>query len=222
MAIESSKRPSAPEQPIPLPHPDLGPITFRDESDLFYETLTNSTEPSLLFAKATGLAIFGLRYAIEGESERALACLESALPALIAGPAGSTNYPMMPSLFIESLIAIGETRWVNEIRAAALKVVAADFRYAEFDPRHALGRLEAWIGNRDEAIRWFAEARRVRTEQGAHPHLALTNLHEAEAELRLGGRPSRIAELLDKARPELERIKATARLDDCDRIRAAL
>jgi len=214
--------PPAPDQPAPAPHPDLGSITNGRVVDLFHETLSSSTEPSLLFVKASGLALTALSAAIYGKRNQTLDCLESALPALVAGPAGSTNYPYMPSVFIESLIAIGETRWIDEIRAAAHKVIAADFSYPEFDPRHALGRVETWIGNRDEAIRWFAEARRVRTEQGAHPHVALVNLHEAEAELRLGGSPTRITELLNKARPELERIDATARVNDCDRIQAAL
>ena len=47
----------------------------------------------------------------------------------------------------------------------------------------------------------FAKARQVRTEQGARPHLAIVNLHEAGAELRLGGSAARIRELLDNARP---------------------
>ena len=93
----------------------------------------------------------------EGASEvqRAADVLDEHLPPLtdrqlmilVGETLNSSTDPSMPSVFIGSLIAIGETRWINEIRAAAHKVIDADFRYTEFDPRHALGRLEAWIND---------------------------------------------------------------------------
>jgi len=214
--------PPAADEPMVLPHPELRPRTNEQSVQLVYKALANSVDPSALPVKAPALAVNAMRAAIHGDRELTLACLEAAVGALIHGPAGSLNGPAMPSWFIESLIPIGETRWIHELRTAAHRVIAADFYYADFDPRHALGRIEGSIGNRDEAIRWFAEARRVRAEQGAAPHVALVDLHEAETELRLGGSDKRVLELLETARPEFERIHATARLEDCDRIQAAL
>lgn len=213
---------SAPDSHMRIVGAEYRTLSNRQWLDALQTTLSESTDASLLFVKSTLLVVCARQRALFGERAEALSLLEAGLPALTEGPAGATNYPMLPSVFIEALIAMDELRWLDEARIAAMKVIDADFHYPEYDARMSLGQLEARLGNRDESLRWFGESRRARIAQGASPHIALVNLNEAEAELRFGGSPARIRELLDSARPELERIGADARVADCDRIEAAL
>ncbi len=81
--------------PMLLPHPDVGPLTVRSMEELLYDQLMNSSEPPLLYIKASGLAFNALKTAIYGERERTLTCLASILPALTEGPAGSKDYPFL-------------------------------------------------------------------------------------------------------------------------------
>jgi hypothetical protein len=70
------------------------------------------------------------------------------------------------------------------------------------DGRLALARLCALQGRHDEARHWFTEARRVLTEQGARPLLAIADFDEAVMEAALDA--PRARSLLDSARREFE------------------
>jgi ATP/maltotriose-dependent transcriptional regulator MalT len=62
----------------------------------------------------------------------------------------------------------------------------ADARFAMADGRLALARLCTVNGRHDEALGWFAEARRALDEEGAKPLRAVCDLDEATMRLRRG------------------------------------
>jgi hypothetical protein len=66
------------------------------------------------------------------------------------------------------------------------KALAADFRFPMMDARLALGRVCALDGRYDEAMRWFAEAATVLTEQGARPLRAIADLDASRVAARAG------------------------------------
>jgi hypothetical protein len=79
------------------------------------------------------------------------------------------------------------------------------------DGRLALARLCALTGRVDEAVSWFAEARRVLVQQGALHLLAITDYDEALMNVRLGepGDLDRARPLLDSARRQFEEVGMT-------------
>jgi hypothetical protein len=66
------------------------------------------------------------------------------------------------------------------------KVVGPDFRLPNVDGRLSLARLCALTDRPDEATSWWADARRVLTEQGAVPLLAICDHDEALMHHRRG------------------------------------
>jgi hypothetical protein len=84
-------------------------------------------------------------------------------------------------------------------RAQREKVLSPDFRHAMVDGRLAMARLCGLTGRHDEALSWFADARRVLTEQGARPLLAIADYDEALMYFRRG-EPGDV----DRARPSLD------------------
>ena len=81
------------------------------------------------------------------------------------------------------------------------KVIAPDFRYPMVDGRLALAQLCALQRRYDEAAEWFAKARAVLDEQGAHPLRAIVDYDEALMYARRGaaGDAKRAAPLLEAA-----------------------
>ena len=98
------------------------------------------------------------------------------------------------------------------------KVIAPDFRGPMVDGRLALARLCALQGCRDEALVWFAEARRVLGEQGARPLLAIAAYDEALMYVRQGdpGTRDQARSLLEIARDQFRAIGMTGWLRRAD------
>jgi tetratricopeptide (TPR) repeat protein len=95
-------------------------------------------------------------------------------------PAWTIAFPFVPGNAAEVLWLLERTDHVEVIEKSVRdKVLAPDFRASGTDARLALARLCTLTGRFDEAISWFAEARRVLDEQGARPLLAMANYDEA-------------------------------------------
>ena len=86
-------------------------------------------------------------------------------------------------------------------RALKEKVVDPDFRDMIVDGRLALARLCVLQGRNDEAVSWFGDARRVLSDQGARPLLAVCDHDEAVMYARSAGleHAGRARQLLDSA-----------------------
>ncbi len=99
-------------------------------------------------------------------------------------------------------------------RALREKILPAEFRSPVAEARSTLGRLCALTGRFDEAVRWFAEARRVLTEEGVRPLLAICDFDEALMYVRRGdAHDGERAKPLHGVRPEAVRGPRDDRLD---------
>jgi hypothetical protein len=125
-----------------------------------------------------------------------------------------------------------ETIWLLErVDHAALiehclrdKVIGPDLRSPMVDGRLALARICGLQGRHDEAHHWFAEARRVLSDQGARPLLAIVDYDEALMYIRRGepGDPDRARRVLDAARSQFEEIGMTGWIRRTDELRRQL
>ena len=93
-------------------------------------------------------------------------------------------------------------------RALVEKVIPPDFRYPTADGRLALARPFALTSRYDEALSWFAESRRVLTEDGARSLLAIADYDEALMYARRGrpDDPGLAQPLLERTRRQFEEI----------------
>jgi class 3 adenylate cyclase/tetratricopeptide (TPR) repeat protein len=163
---------------------------------------------------ATAWAL-GFIYAISGRIDARLGRVESALrrfdllrPWLERAPAWTIHFPVMASHAVDILCLLGRTDHAGVIEdVLRKKVVGPDFRDSMVDGRLALARLCALQDRHEEARRWFAEAHKVLSVQGARPLLAIADLDEAAMEARLDG--PRARPLLDSARREFAAIGMT-------------
>jgi class 3 adenylate cyclase/tetratricopeptide (TPR) repeat protein len=182
---------------------------------------TGPVVPALAWAAGPLYAISGRIDARLGRTELALRRLELLLPWLERAPAWTIHYPMLASHAVDILCLLGRTDHAAVIEdVLRAKVIEPDFRDSMVDGRLALARLCALKGRRDEARRWFAEARPVLTEQGARPLLAIADFDEAAMEAGLDA--SRARSLLDVARREFEQIGMTGWLRKADELQATL
>ncbi len=122
------------------------------------------------------------------------------VPWLERAPAWTPNLVAMACNAAETLWLLQRLDHIETVEHALReKVIAPDFRYTMVDGRLALARVCALHGRQDEAVQWFAEARRVLSEQGAAPLLAVTDFDEALMYVRRGG-----AGDINRSRPLLE------------------
>ena len=147
-----------------------------------------------------------------GQADEARRCLGLLAPWLERAPAWTIGFPVMASHAAETLWVLDRMDHLEVIEGALRdKVIAPDFRSTGADGRLAMARLCALSGRHEEATSWFSDARRVLTDQGARPLLAIADYDEALMFLRRG-RPhdaDRAGPLLDAARRQFEHLGMT-------------
>ncbi|MGH9010964.1 MAG: ATP-binding protein [Acidimicrobiia bacterium] len=186
-----------------------------------YWPLTESVNPAFVWANGQIHAASARIAARQGQEREALRFLGTVVPWLERAPAWTIAFPLMASHAAETVWLFDRLDHLDVIgQALREKVIAPDFRYGPtVDGRLALARVCALRGLRDEALHWFAEARRVLTEQGARPVLAIADYDEALMEARRGD-AARARPLLEAARRQFESIGMTGwirRADDLAR-----
>jgi tetratricopeptide (TPR) repeat protein len=172
-----------------------------------FESLADSTNPALSWARGWIYAISVRIGARRGQEDVALRFLGLLVPWLERAPAWAIALPQMACDAAEALWLFQRLDHVDVVeRALQEKVVGPDFRSPTVDGRLALARLSALQGRHDEALAWFAEARRVLGEQSARPLLAVADYDEALMYVRRRGTgdPARARPLLEAARKQFE------------------
>jgi tetratricopeptide (TPR) repeat protein len=160
-----------------------------------------------------------------GEDSRALALVGRLLPWLERAPAWTIGLSLMAGHASEILWRLERLDHVATLqRALVEKVLPPDFRTPMADARLALARLCALQGRHDEALGWFDEARRVLSEQGARPLLAIVDYDQALMYCRRGEPrdPDRGKPLLDAARHQFETIGMSGWIRRADELRGRL
>jgi class 3 adenylate cyclase/tetratricopeptide (TPR) repeat protein len=150
--------------------------------------LTTTTEPAFAWGLGAMSAVSARAAARAGRADEGIKYLERLSPWLEKAPAWTTNFPAMACYAAETLWFLHRLDGLPLTeRAVREKVIGPDFRYPGGDGRLALARLCALTGRHDEALSWFGEARRVLTEQGALPLLAIADYDEALMYMRRDG-----------------------------------
>lgn len=141
-----------------------------------------------------------------GRTTTALGLLGRPVRALRDGPAWAPNYARTACEVAEVLWLLGRRDHLAVVeRALRERVLPADFRFPMTDARHAVARLCALDGRRDEARRWFDAARTVLDAQGALPLRAVVDHDEGLMHARAGD-DRRAAPLLDGAAAAFSRL----------------
>ncbi|MCA1843202.1 MAG: hypothetical protein LC792_08425, partial [Actinobacteria bacterium] len=183
-----------------------------DEIAAIAGPLSASTNPALAWGLGYIAAMAAQAAAFRGHAEEAIGFLNRLVPWLTLSPAWAVNLPIVACHASDVLWLFERLDYVAVIEAALRdKVLAADFRSPMVDGRLALARICALTGRHDEAAGWFADARRVLTEQGARPLLAMADYDEALMYARRAGAGDgeRARPLLDAARRQFEAIGMT-------------
>jgi class 3 adenylate cyclase/tetratricopeptide (TPR) repeat protein len=195
------------------------------EVEAIFQRLAEAPQPA--FAWGLGL-IYGrcaASAAWDNQAEDALQFIELLVPWLERAPAWTVSFPVMAHQAAEALWLLERTEHLGVIEGALRdKVVAPDFRSPGADGRVAVARLCALTGRHDEAQEWFAEARRVLTEQGARPLLANADYDEALMYIRRAEPADldRARPLLDAARSQFEDLGMTGWFRRADELHARL
>jgi tetratricopeptide (TPR) repeat protein len=122
-----------------------------------------------------------------GRAENALRMLAAIRPALDRGPAWAQIYPSVACNAASVLWCAERIDYADCVeRNLREKVIAPDSRFPMVDGRLALAQVCALQRRYDEAIEWFARARRVLDEQGARPLRAIVDHDEALMYVRRG------------------------------------
>jgi tetratricopeptide (TPR) repeat protein len=180
-----------------------------DELARFFEPLAVSTNPAISWALGTLRGGAARIAAHRGDAEKSLRFLDLLVPWLERAPAWTINFPMAAYDAAEALWLLDTAHPLSTVeRAVREKIIGPDFRHPGVDGRLALARLCALTGRYDEAGDWFGEARRVLTEQGARPLLAIADYDEALMYARRGGPgdADRARPLLDAAHRQFEAV----------------
>jgi DNA-binding SARP family transcriptional activator/uncharacterized short protein YbdD (DUF466 family) len=186
-----------------------------------FESLAASTDPALSWALGWIYAISVRISARRGREEVALRFLGLLVPWLERAPAWTIALPQMACDAAEALWLLGRLDHVDVVeRALREKVIGPDFRSPMVDGRLALARLSALQGRHDEALAWFAEARRALGEQGARPLVAIADYDEALMHIRRDqpGALARARPLLAAAREQFEAMGMTGWLRRADEL----
>ncbi len=142
----------------------------------------------------------------------ALRFLQLLVPWLEQCPAWAIAFPTMAHSAAEVLWRLARTDHLEVVEAALReKVVAPDFRSPMSDGRLSLARCCALTGRWAEANSWFGTARRVLTDQGARPLLAIADFDEGLMYTRRGdpGDAALARPLFETARQQFETIGMT-------------
>jgi tetratricopeptide (TPR) repeat protein len=183
-----------------------------DELAPIFGSIADSASPASSWALGINLAIATRTAAVRGDAATAYRFLDLLVPWLERAPVWSIGFPVMASHAAEALWLLAAVRHAGEVeRCLRDKVLVPDFRIQSVDGRLALARICALTGRHDEATSWFAEARRVLTEQGARPLLAVCDFDEALMYVRRAGTgdAERARPLLQAARRQFEAIGMT-------------
>jgi tetratricopeptide (TPR) repeat protein len=174
--------------------------------------LATADVPAIAWARGYVYADLARITARMGQDREALRYLGLLIPWLERAPAWSGGFSNMASHAAEVLWVLERLDHVAVVEHVLReKVVKLDFRYPMVDGRLALARLCALQGRQEEAGEWFAEARRVLTEQEARPLLAIADYDESlmYARRKEPGDIERARPLLDAARAQFETIGMT-------------
>jgi predicted ATPase/class 3 adenylate cyclase len=190
-----------------------------------FSSVASSQNPAL--AWALGFAYAGVTQAAVrlGQEKEALDALGRLVPWLERAAPWVPGFLAMAGAATEALWLLERLEHADVIeRVLREKVLPADFRSPVADGRLALARLCALTGRFDEAVRWFAEARSVLTEQAARPLLAVCDFDEALMYARRGGSgdADRARPLLESARKQFEAIGMTGWLRRAGELAARL
>ncbi len=189
------------------------------------EAVAEARPPAVRWALGLLLAFAARASAHLGRAEAALSHLGRLVPWLEHAPAWTIGFPVVAGYAAEVLWLLGRTDHIAVVEAAVRgKVLASDFRGPGADARLALACLCALQLRYDEAETWFAEARRVLTEQGARPMLAITDHDEALMNVHRGapGDAERAVFLLGAARRQFEALGMTGWLGRAEDLRRRL
>jgi class 3 adenylate cyclase/tetratricopeptide (TPR) repeat protein len=165
--------------------------------------------PKLAWALGPAYAIVARTAARVGRGDEALDFFGRLVPWLERAPAWTVHLACIAGYAAETLWLLERLDEIDVVEnALRTKVLAPDFRDIGTDARLSLARVCAIQGRHDEGIAWFADARRVLTEQGACPLLAIADYDEALMYVRRGnpGDSRRAKPLLDAAHLEFETI----------------
>src|SRR5262249_44528667 len=150
-------------------------------------------------------------YARLGRAVEALALIGRIPTALQRAPAWAVGYAQTACDAAATLWLLGRTDHASVIERALRNVVAIDFRYPMRDARLGLAQLCALQHRHEEAVEWFAQARRVLEEEEARPLRAIVDYDEALMYERRGaaGDRERAAPLLAAALEQFRAIGMT-------------
>jgi DNA-binding SARP family transcriptional activator/class 3 adenylate cyclase len=175
-----------------------------------FEAVIASSDPGLAWTLGGAHAVAARARARIGRTDEALAHLVELRPWLERAPAWTNMFTAIPCHAAETLWHLQRTDEADVIeRILNDKVIGPDFRIPGVDGRLSLARLCVLTGRDDEAASWFTEARRVLTEQGALPLLAVCDHDEALMHLRRG-KPTQATPLLDAAHRQFAALGMTA------------
>ena len=142
--------------------------------------LVAARNANMAWAEGSLLALAARADAHLGREEEALESLARLVPWLQRSPAWGVNFIFTACHAAETLWVLDRTDHATVIEQALLeKVIGPDFRCGMVDGRLALGRLCAVQGRRNEARKWWAEARQVLRSQQAVTLLAIVDRDEA-------------------------------------------
>jgi tetratricopeptide (TPR) repeat protein len=190
-----------------------------------YRGLIASENPALawvlgsLYGGATQAAAY------LGREEEALAYLRTLVPWLERAPVWMAGFTIMACGPAEALWLLERQDHLEAIeQALRQKLLPADLHWAGTDSRLALARLCALTGRHDEAVSWFADARRAMGERAVRPLLAICDFDEALMYARRAGPgdAERAVPLLDAARAQFEAIGMTGWIRRADELREKL
>ncbi|MCA1845199.1 MAG: hypothetical protein LC792_18800, partial [Actinobacteria bacterium] len=183
-----------------------------DELAAVLAPLTASGIPPIAWLLGGLYAWSGRIAARLGRSEEALRCLALLAPWLERAPAWTIGFPVMASHAAETLWVLERDQHLDVIeRALRDKVIAPDFRSTGADGRLAMARLCGLSRRYEEAVSWFADARRTLTAQGARPLLAIADYDEALMYARRNepGDMERAGPLVETAKAQFETVGMT-------------
>jgi len=122
-----------------------------------------------------------------GQTDRARAILDDAMPSVVRAPAWAPNAPIVFAYAADIAWVLEDGRHAGELEAVVrTKWLEPDIEYPEVDARWTLAMLCALDGRPDDARHWFAESRRVLAERETEPLIVGVDYYAAEMERRLG------------------------------------